>query len=132
MPSLFTISVKAIQSTLPYSGKLLREKTFANFVVLWLYLKVFSIKFGLWRPLLRQKQAIRESFLCIFHQFAKVFSLIRKFSTIQYLRGPSLRGPSHIPRPHSLGMRLGRFTGIQNSCSTSAELHNFMCLDCQI
>ena len=29
-----------------YSGKLLREKTFANFMVLWLFAKVFSAKFG--------------------------------------------------------------------------------------
>ena len=31
---------------IPYSGKLLMEKTFANFVVLWLFTKVFSAKFG--------------------------------------------------------------------------------------
>ena len=31
---------------LPYSGKLLREKTFVNFEVLWLFAKVFSAKFG--------------------------------------------------------------------------------------
>ena len=33
-------------SQLPYSGKLLREKTFAIFAVLWLFVKVFSTKFG--------------------------------------------------------------------------------------
>ena len=32
--------------TLPYSGKLSREKTFANFAVLWLFTKVFFTKFG--------------------------------------------------------------------------------------
>ena len=32
-------------TTLPYSGKLSREKTFANFVVVWLFVKVFSAKF---------------------------------------------------------------------------------------
>ena len=32
-----------------------REKTFANFAVLWLYTKVFSVKFGAWRPLAQQK-----------------------------------------------------------------------------
>ena len=48
---------------LPYSGKLSREKTFVNFVVLWLYAKVFSTKFGTWRPLALQKRAIRETFL---------------------------------------------------------------------
>jgi len=47
----------------PYSGKLSREKTFANFAVLWLYAKVFSTKFGAWHPLAWQKWAIRESFL---------------------------------------------------------------------
>ena len=31
---------------LPYSGNLLRKKTFANFTVLWLFTKVFSVKFG--------------------------------------------------------------------------------------
>ena len=29
-----------------YSGKLSREKTFANFAALWLFVKVFSAKFG--------------------------------------------------------------------------------------
>ena len=29
-----------------YSGKISREKTFANFSVLWLFAKVFSVKFG--------------------------------------------------------------------------------------
>ena len=61
-----------------YSGKLSREKTFANFVVLWLLAKVFSVKFGAWHSLARHKQAIHESFLCenrIFFQSAKVFSL---------------------------------------------------------
>ena len=29
-----------------YSGKLSREKTFANFMVLWVSMKVFSAKFG--------------------------------------------------------------------------------------
>ena len=29
-----------------YSGKLSREKTFANFEVLWLFVKVFSMQFG--------------------------------------------------------------------------------------
>ena len=47
-------------------------------ILRWLYAKVFSAKFGVWRPLARQEQAIRESFLRenrIAHQFAKVFSL---------------------------------------------------------
>ena len=63
---------------LPYSGKLSRGKTCKNFVVLWLFAKVFSVKFGGVVSLVQQKRAIRKSFLCeshIFHQFAKVFSL---------------------------------------------------------
>ena len=31
---------------IPYSGKLSREKTLANFMVLWLFTKVFSTNFG--------------------------------------------------------------------------------------
>ena len=61
-----------------YNRKLLREKTFMNFTVLWLYMKVSSAKFGVWHPLAWQKRAICKSFLCencIFHQFAKVFFL---------------------------------------------------------
>jgi len=38
MTAVFLLSI-------PYSGKLSREKTFANFVVLWLFAKVFSTKF---------------------------------------------------------------------------------------
>ena len=64
--------------TLPYTGKLSRERTFMNFVVLWLFLKVFSAKFGSVISLMQHKRAICESFLRenrIFHQFAQVFSL---------------------------------------------------------
>ena len=32
--------------TVPYSRKLSRKKTFMNFVVLWLFVKVFAAKFG--------------------------------------------------------------------------------------
>ena len=55
----------------PYSGKHLREKTFANFMVLCLFAKVFSAKFGC------VASFGKESFLHknrIFHHFAKVFS----------------------------------------------------------
>ena len=61
-----------------YSGKLSREKTFANFVVLCLFVKVFSAKYGGVASLVRHKRAIHESFLRenrIFHQLAKVFFL---------------------------------------------------------
>jgi len=34
-----------------YSGKLLRGQTLVNFEVLWLFMKVLSTKFGVWRPL---------------------------------------------------------------------------------
>ena len=34
------------EHNIPYSRKLSREKTFANFTVLWLFAKVFSTKFG--------------------------------------------------------------------------------------
>ena len=37
---------EAMHQCMPYSGKLSREKTFANFVVLWPFVKVFSAKFG--------------------------------------------------------------------------------------
>ena len=77
---------------IPYGRKLLREKTFANFAVLWPFMKVFSVKFGNMasfgaaqasnlRKFSPQKLyflPICESFLCknyIFYQFAKVFSL---------------------------------------------------------
>ena len=62
----------------PYSGKLSRERTFMNFAVVWLFVKVFSAKFGnemffgaakLSNP---QKFSLRKF---IFHQFLKVFSL---------------------------------------------------------
>ena len=59
----------------PYSGKLSREKTFANFMVLWLYTKVFSVKFGAWCPLVLQKRAIRESFP---HE-NRIFTNLQKF-----------------------------------------------------
>ena len=39
-------SIPAHPQILPYSGKLSREKTFANFAVLWLSVKVFSTKLG--------------------------------------------------------------------------------------
>ena len=38
--------------------------------IMWLYVKVFSVKFGVWRSLARQKRAI-----CEIAQFTKFFSL---------------------------------------------------------
>ena len=63
---------------LPYSRKLSREKTFADFAVLWLFAKVFSAKFGGMASVVQHRWAICESLLYenhIFHQFTKVFSL---------------------------------------------------------
>ena len=34
-----------VSNNVPYSGKLSREKTFPNFVILWLFAKVFLVKF---------------------------------------------------------------------------------------
>ena len=75
---LHQVSLKCLSQIILYSGKLSKEKTFAYFAVLWLFAKVFSVKFGAWHSLARHKRAIRESFLHenrIFHQSAKVFSL---------------------------------------------------------
>ena len=61
-----------------YSRKLLREKTFVNFTVLWLFVKGFYAKLGGMHPLAWQKGAICESFFHEnrnFHQFVKAFSL---------------------------------------------------------
>ena len=76
--AIWTQYVTQSRHIIPYSRKLLREETFANFAVLWLFVKVISTKFGAWHPLARHRQAIHESFLCenhIFHQFANVFFL---------------------------------------------------------
>ena len=48
---------------IPYSGKLSWEKTFANFPVLWLLAKVFSVKFGGVMFFDTTKQVIRKNFL---------------------------------------------------------------------
>ena len=56
---------------MPYSGKLSREKTFTNFAVLWLFVKVFSMKLGAWDSW----RGTSEQSDRIFHQSAKVFSL---------------------------------------------------------
>ena len=40
-------TISAISDHIPYSGKLLREKTFTNFAVLGPFLKVFSVKWSL-------------------------------------------------------------------------------------
>ena len=53
-----------VHIVIPYGGKLLREKTFANFTVLWLFAKVSPQNFGgIWHAFAWQKGAIHESFL---------------------------------------------------------------------
>ena len=66
------------RETIPYSGKLSREKTFMNFVVLCLFTKVFSAKIDSHTHTNWWRQAIHESFLrefLVLQQFVKVFSL---------------------------------------------------------
>ena len=61
-----------------YSGKPLREKTFANYTVLWLFAKVFSAKFGDMVSFGTAKTSDLPKFSLwksYFHQFTKVFSL---------------------------------------------------------
>ena len=64
---------------IPYSGKLSREKTFVNFSVLWLFAKVFSVKFGPWHSLAQHKQAICGSFL----RENRFFTNLQKFSPLK-------------------------------------------------
>ena len=86
-----------IPQELPYSEKLLREKTFANFAVLWLYAKVFSVKFGVWRPLAWQKRAIRESFL----RKDRIFTNLQTFSPSKVYCYTVMAQPHNIPYlPH--------------------------------
>ena len=68
---LQVLVVRQVHHQPPYSGKLLREKTFATFAVLWLFAKVISVKFGGVVPLEWQKQAIHGSFLHENHVLAQ-------------------------------------------------------------
>ena len=76
---LTTVTVKTdLQSTVAYSGKLSREKTFANFEVFWLYAKVLReilgvAFFGATKASTPRKFSPRKS------HFAKVFSLESRF-----------------------------------------------------
>ena len=49
-----------------YNRKLLRDKTFANFVVLWLFTKVFSAKFGSVVSLAVAKESNLRKFFFVF------------------------------------------------------------------
>ena len=74
---IICISVSSCVLHIPYSGKLSREKTVADFVVLWLFTKVFSAKFwggasfGTAKASNPRKFSLRKSY---FHQSVKVFS----------------------------------------------------------
>ena len=79
-----------VDTCIPYSGKLLREKTFTNFEVLWLLTKVFSANFGGVVSVGGTSEAIHDSFLRtnhIFHHFTRVFSL----ESFQYLQNILLK-----------------------------------------
>ena len=75
---LFNTSTYIFLPVIPYSRKLSREKTFANFVVLWLFAKVFFTKFGgmasvgVAKASNPQKFSLRKPY---FTKFMKVFSL---------------------------------------------------------
>ena len=75
-----------LKFTVPYSGKLSREKTFANFAVLWQYAKVFSAKFGAWRPWRCKSEQIPKVFSAkiVFSPIRESF-LPRKFAAIRYM-----------------------------------------------
>ena len=87
---------------LQYSGKLSREKTFA---VLWLFTKVFLMKF---RGIVSFGAAICKSFLHenrIFHQFVKVFFL--KSFPLYDIISCSTSSPTHTLSNDSLQWRTG-------------------------
>ena len=77
----------SLQKQLLYSGKLLREKTFANSEVLQLSGKVFSMKFGDTVSFGGTSEQSTEVFFgkIFFHQFTKVFFLesFLLFSTLE-------------------------------------------------
>ena len=78
--SIITVTIIIVvlysNKVLLYRGKLLREKTFANFAVLLQFAKVFSTKFESEASFGMAKQSNPRKFsLQKFHQFAKVFSL---------------------------------------------------------
>ena len=90
--------------SVPYSGKLLRQKMFSNSKVLCLFAKVFSTKFGGMvsfgvARVSNSWKFLRENH--IFHQFVKVFSL----------ESFPLYGNSNVIEPH-------------NACTGVNELHS--------
>ena len=59
---------------MPDSRKLPRKKTFTNFKVLWLFVKVFSAKFGGMALFGDASEQSAKVFSAKNHQFTKVFS----------------------------------------------------------
>ena len=72
----------ALYIYLLYSRKISREKTFANFVDLWLFTKVFSVKFGGVVSFSMARASNPRKFSPLKSFFAS--SLPQKFPTIQY------------------------------------------------
>ena len=67
-----------------YKGKLLREKTFAKFVVLWLFMKVFSAKFGGVASFPMAKESNQRNLFFVFLTNSRKFSP-SKVPAIQYI-----------------------------------------------
>ena len=99
-----TNKITCVSTCKPNSQKLSREKTFANFEVLWLFMKVFSVKFWGVPSFSTAKASNQWKFppqIFLFSSF-----LPRKFPTIQYLqthneywsywRGPILEETSSL------------------------------------
>ena len=76
-PVYHTVSQHTI---VPYSRKLLREKTFMNFAVLWLFAKVISTKFGSVVSFAWHKWAIHKN--RIFTEFSP--SIVSRYTVSQY------------------------------------------------
>ena len=94
-----------------YSGKLSREKTFLNFAVLWLFAKVFSVKFGGVASFGGTSgQSVKVlSTKIFFHQFVKVFSH-ESFPLHGTLPAETINGSKYYMfpgSPHALNFCLG-------------------------
>ena len=67
------------QDVIPYSRKLLKEITFVNFIVLWLFVKFLSMKFGgrgvLWHGMSEQSTKVFSAKIVVFPHSQKFFSL---------------------------------------------------------
>ena len=92
--------ISALQ--IPYSGKLLREKTFANYVVLWLFAKVFSAKF--WGS--KSEQPMEVFAVKIVFSTVNVFSL-ESFPLNSYIASPETQITNHY------GTSIGEAVGLR-------------------